>query len=354
MKTLGTLTLVVALALPLLPSIVGCGSDDAASSDFGAGARLTAPGTEGTLAGEQSGDSSLAACATSKASAEPSPVYLVVMYDRSGSMDDNGKWPACKGAMKAFFSASESRGMSASLHFFPQHGTCDPTVFAAPAVGMTALPDTRFGDVLDQTSLDDGTPTRPALEGAVAYADQIAASQGSDGKVAIVLVTDGQPNVCDSSVGAVSLVAKSALSKYPTYVVGIGNTGNLDQIAQAGGTSKAFVVSGTDPGKTQDDLVRAMADIRQSALSCDYKIPLPPAGETLDKDKVNVVYSPKGGAAQTLSYNATCSGGSGWRYDDASAPTRILMCEGSCGTIKSQPGQVDVAFGCATRTAAVN
>lgn len=361
MRLLAKLTLTLGCSAFVALAACGGAGDDSqfgssggppGSGGFGNG---TGAGGENGLGNGTATPPELEDCATSSAAAEPIPAFLVVMYDKSGSMDNDGKWDACKAAMKGFFSSNDSKGMNASLSFFPQGNNCNVGTFAAPSVAMTALPSNTLGQRLDQNNPNGGTPTRPALEGAVQYAQQSQQGQGKDGKVVIVLVTDGQPNDCSSSVGSVSQVAQNAAATFPTYVIGVGSAlQNLDAIAQAGGTNKAFIVNTGNPSQTQQELTKALNDIRESALTCDYKIPPPPPGEELDKGKVNVTYTPNGTtAAETLSYNQSCQGGTGWRYDDPNNPTRILMCDGSCTTIKAKPGKVDVLFGCATKGGSV-
>jgi len=87
---------------------------------------------------------------------------------------------------------------------------------------------------------------------------------------------------------------------------------------------------------------------RGRTLSCNYVIPPPPAGQSYDAGAVNVVYTPPGGAPQTLPYDATCAKG-GWHYDNPSAPKQILLCGATCDQIKSgKAGTVDIEFGCKT------
>jgi hypothetical protein len=137
-------------------------------------------------------------------------------------------------------------------------------------------------------------------------------------------------------------------------VVGVGDLlDNLNSVASAGGTNSAFVVSVGDPQQTQQDLTKAINQIRAAALTCDYGIPAPPQGQTLDPSKVNVQYTPSGGAATPLQHNPSCNGGTGWKYDDEQNPKRILACDGTCNDIKAKSGKVDVVFGCATVNANV-
>ena len=89
----------------------------------------------------------------------------------------------------------------------------------------------------------------------------------------------------------------------------------------------------------------------KNALSCEYGIPAPPNGQQLDYNSVNVVYTPTGGQADTLTYNKDCQGGAGWHYDDPNKPSRILICQSSCDSIKaaSGNGKIELQFGCATK-----
>lgn len=363
--------LALAFSSSLLVSIVACGGADPSISSFnkgeksgdsfGDGAEGGGNGVGGGGLGETTkpagGD--LAACATQSATAEARPVYLVFMFDRSGSMVEGGspKWSSSKAATKAFFESPQSKGISASLTFFPDGGgspSCSATDYATPQVTMSALPSATFGQRLDAQTPEGGTPTRPALQGAITYAQQVATGQGKDGKVAIVLVTDGIPQSCtNNSINDVKQLASTVAATIPTYVIGVGNQlASLDEIAVGGGTKSALVVQTSNPAQIQADFTKAIEQIKASALTCDYKIPAPPNGEQLDRAKVNVQHV-TGGATDTLSYNQACTGGTGWQYDDAANPTRILLCGGSCDGVKSKAGKVDILFGCATRTGPV-
>ena len=270
----------------LLVTLVACGGADPSLSDFNkgtkhagtdtAGGDTTASGTLGTggKTTAPGAGTDLAACATQSATAEARPVYLVFMFDKSGSMTSNGspKWGSAKAASKAFFESADSKGISASLTFFPDQAdySCNVSDYDTPRVSMAALPSTSFGQSLDNQIPGGGTPTYQALQGAISYAQGVATGQAKDGKVAIVLVTDGLP---DSGCG------NTAISSVKSLVSGV--------------------------------------------------------------------------AASTLTYNQACTGGTGWQYDDANNPTRIVLCGGSCDGVKAKAGKVDILFGCATQTGPV-
>ncbi|HET8935155.1 MAG TPA: hypothetical protein VFN67_17020 [Polyangiales bacterium] len=102
-----------------------------------------------------------------------------------------------------------------------------------------------------------------------------------------------------------------------------------------------------------DALAKAVVDT--SGLECSWAIPAAPSGETFDRDRVNVQYSVSGSAAQSLlrvADAAACGGRSGWHYDDAGSPTRIVACANTCAELQQDPeARVDVLFGCGTQQA---
>jgi hypothetical protein len=205
-------------------------------------------------------------------------------------------------------------------------------------------------DSLNAHSPGGATPTQPALSGALEYAQ---AHQKADPirKIIVVLATDGQPNDCNSNVTNVSAAARAAAAAIPpikTFVIGIGNTGNLNDIANAGGTGQALIVNSASAGQ---DFLDAMNAIRGAALTCEFTIPTPRNGETLDPNLVNVVFTPKTGTGGTIFYKVNDASAcdptlGGWYYDDNSNPTRILLCDSSCNSIKATDGNLDIVLHC--------
>ncbi|MCL2725121.1 MAG: hypothetical protein FWD69_11855 [Polyangiaceae bacterium] len=103
-----------------------------------------------------------------------------------------------------------------------------------------------------------------------------------------------------------------------------------------------------NPADTSSALQNALNTIRGNVVSCDFNIPNPPDGRTIDFNKVNVEYTPPGQPAQTLPYSADCSAPNGWHFDNPAAPMKVQLCTDACSTVRStQNGQVDVVFGCA-------
>jgi hypothetical protein len=295
-----------------------------------------------------------AACATSTAKAQLNPVDLVFMLDKSGSMGDgvNGdpalKWNPVTSALKTFFADPQSLGVSASLQYFPLSDMCNSSAYYFADVKLRALPDaTTFAASIDKVTPSGDTPTLPAMGGAIDYANDLAKASTKD-KVAIVLVTDGDPDTCMSTVKNVS--TEVTLGKVPVYVIGVGDSlTSLAMIAQAGGTGAPTLVSVGDPVATNASLQDALKVIRGQVVSCDLPLPAPPDGMLLDKTKVNVVFTPTSGAQMPLFYSKDCADPNGWHYDDVANPMKVSLCPAMCTTAQTDRGsQIDVLFGCTT------
>ncbi len=373
----------VGLALLSCATLFACGSSD--SSLFPSGDGTTGgsggPSTGGNGSDGRSTDSfssdpvgTNAACVTSRRSASLPTVNLVIMYDKSGSMGDpaeggdpSTKWVPVNAGMKAFFSDPASAGYSASLQFFPAPGNLAATcnfAYSQPKVPLTSLtvsaPLTR---ALDAATPQGGTPTLPALRGALSYAQQVAAQQ-PDAKTVVVLVTDGEPGLqidgkfvegcANNDIRNVADAARTSAAgspAIPTYVIGVGpSLDKLNEVAAAGGTGKALMVSVSNPAQTKSDLQKAFEAIRgQVKVGCDFEIPAPPQGQLLDKGRVNIGYTSGAGHETPLVYSAQCVNDTGWRYDDPAHPRRIELCSATCDVGKGDPnGKLTLAFGCIT------
>jgi hypothetical protein len=300
------------------------------------------------------------ACGSATSRAELVPVSLVVLLDRSGSMGDgvNGdrtlKWDPVTQALAAFFGDAASSAVSASLVFFPYADNpaeqCNQSAYYFPKVPLRPLPDApAFTAAMNATSPGGNTPTRPAILGVIDYAkDEAAKKPGA--RFAIVLVTDGEPDSCGSSVTNVSLEVAKVAATIPTYVIGVGSAlGALDMIAQSGGTLKATHLNVGDPVATKAQFLSALDGIRGLVVSCTLPVPQPPAGKTFVFNQANVLFTPGSGSPSLLLYDRDCSSGVGWRYDDEANPKTIELCAQTCATAQAdRMARVEVVFGCAT------
>lgn len=263
-------------------------------------------------------------------------------------------------------------------YYANENSTCDPADFVnvslTQGVDYGILPgtgDTQVDAVMESLAKimpDGGTPTEPALEGAIDH----AIAQGSanpDRKQVVVLVTDGQPNNCSSDVAGLTTLAQNGFDQgVETYVIGVPDPSNqsaldnLDQVALAGTGNEtgAFILT-TDDGDPNfnpvGQFIDAMNTIRQKSMNCSFDVPTPPADGTLDIESPQILLSaspdPAGGAA-TQEYDLTrvadsgsCGSDTAWYYDDPSSPATINLCDASCALAQDDvDSRLDILYQC--------
>ncbi len=245
--------------------------------------------------------------------------------------------------------------------------SCDATVYATPASAIATLPNAAAGlkASIDAQMPSGGTPTSAALSGALQQASTWAKAH-PDHRVVAVLATDGLPTQClPTDIAAVAGLAKAGVAATPsisTFVIGVfgpadvlnGAPDNLNQIAQQGGTKAAFIVD------TQKDVsaqfLSALDTIRGSHLACEFQVPQPSAGQTLDFGQVNVKYT-NAGKSSYVYYVASASAcdatSGGWYYDvlpKNGTPTKIIACPTTCSAFQAatDAASVGIALGCTT------
>jgi hypothetical protein len=244
--------------------------------------------------------------------------------------------------------------------------SCDAVDYANPAVEFQALNGAAadLSASIAMISPQGATPTAPALEGAIQHASAWAAANPTH-KVVTVLATDGLPTTCPpTDIPSIAQIAADGVAASPsilTFVIGVfaGNDvnaqQNLDAIAAAGGTQSAFFIDANQ--NVTQAFIDALNAIRGTKLKCEYLIPAPPPGETLDYGKVNVEHTPPGAASPTTIFYiadpAACDPMTGgWYYDADPAkggtPTTIIMCPETCDAFSAAGGKVDIRLGCET------
>ncbi|WP_104977672.1 vWA domain-containing protein [Sorangium cellulosum] len=334
----------------------GEGGGGGASASSGASASGALAGGGFDPAGEGGGRlDEEGSCAQTSAETALLPLDMLVLLDRSGSMLGS-KWSGVTSAISTFVTDAASAGMNVGLTYFPRGATgqndCEHTTYEGLAVPIAELPlnTQALTASIQDTSPSGGTPMRPALQGVLFSATAYQDANPSH-KVIVVLATDGDPSGCsDNTVASTAELAQRALryNGVRTYVIAVeGSTlSNLDQIAAAGGTTRALDVTADVAAFSAK-----MAEIRASALPCELLLPEPPAGATLDQDRVAVRFT--SGASGPLEIPraadaADCGAGPGWYYDSEQVPEKIILCPTSCRAVQGDAqAKLDVLFGCA-------
>jgi hypothetical protein len=116
----------------------------------------------------------------------------------------------------------------------------------------------------------------------------------------------------------------------------------------------ATTTGGSVASICEDDWSAIFNEIANSIvtrLSCEYPVPDPPNGGTLDENAVNVLYFPgENGPEETIPRDNTsdcAAGADGWQWN--AARDKILLCGETCERIKADPdGKVEIKFGCKT------
>lgn len=300
----------------------------------------------------------LDSCAQTGSEAQPVQLDVIVLLDRSGSMYGTN-WTGATTALKQFVQDPVSDGINLGILYFPIDTPADSLVcnsahYQDLAVPLGPLPQNAPNVVQSiDSQLPNGgsTPMYGALEGTLKTASAAQLAQPNH-KVVVVFASDGDPNSCPAQQNVIAEIATVVQSAYTssaieTYVIAISGASlvNLDQLAAAGGTTQAYDVTGNI-----NQFAQKMADIRASALACEYIIPDPPANEPLELDRVVVKYVTDDDIPAEIPRtegNLNCGQGPGWYYDDPVQPTRLILCPASCEMVHfDNRGRIDVFFGC--------
>ena len=246
---------------------------------------------------------------------------------------------------------------------------CDAPFYATPTVGFADLPgnEPKLTAALMDVIPNGGTPTTAAVTGAIQHL-RMRATADTTRKPVLVLATDGLPQGClpANTIGAAAgqlaagFMGQMGTPGIPTYVIGVFSqaeitqaTPALMQLSTAGGTGMPFVLTaGQDLGQR---FIDTLNQIRGQALGCEFMIPPPKPGSTIDHRKVNVRWTGAAGS-ENLPYVESADKcdptRGGWHYDvnpSTGTPTRVRLCEASCKKIKADPAaRVELLFGCVT------
>jgi hypothetical protein len=335
-----------------------------------------------------------AACAAWARQAEPLPAVLQLVIDLSGSMNQQAagstltQWAITREMLTQALDGLPAT-TAVGLTFYPDQPT--PGNLAGP------LPATACIDTSDNVAIAplgaEGSPHRQALARALAsahvevragspthdaYRLALAPLQqlASAANQSILLITDGQPTYslgCRGSglrqpvdpVPIVDEIAAARAAGIRTFVIGSAGTqqdvstaadarGWLSRAASVGGTARADCAD-TGPTFCHFDLTQepdlsvvlrdALTSVAGQLVSCLYQVPVPPPGQPLYPDAVNVVSTGPDGTSCLVPRNDGDPCQRGWRY--VRSGTQLEICGETCQSIQTQAqGSVRLEFGC--------
>lgn len=340
-------------------------------------------------------------CGTSSTAAVLKTPNILVLIDKSGSMEDPlvgaslSKWEALNTALGTALNGVAS-SVSFGLELFPGADVTSTSVDLCSVPTGAAAIDVPIGDgnttvpqiltALGAATPAGGTPTSAAL--ARAY-DYFTTGAGKDvtGEKFVLLATDGGPNcnsalpTCDAthcttnldgqcglSGGAsccsaartsnqclddqevITQLGKLATAGIPTFVVGLPGTevyaSYLDAFAVAGGkpasttSPKYYAVSATG---SVDDLTAVFQTITTQLIhSCNIQLSADPP----DPAQLNVAIDCEV-VPSSIGTDAGTTGG--WNFDSTTSPGTIVLEGSTCDYIQNNGAKrIDVVFGCPT------
>jgi hypothetical protein len=275
---------------------------------------------------------------------------MMIVLDRSGSMEEGGRWDPSVSAVRKITTDLQAR-IRFGLALFPESedftwmssGTnggitvsfgggsgCAPGKVVVPIAPMNAGP---IGTQLDMTQPNGGTPTSETLMKLVAdYADMEPAPDMQPHPKFVLLVTDGAPTCpngrgedtnqadIDASYAAIDALTERGVK---TFVIGYDTAtpGNemlaqvLDGFAQRGGTGDQM----HRPVEDEASLTAALESITATISSCSF---------TLDKapERANYVLVTLDGKQLNL------DDPNGWRMSDDKT---VEIVGEACNTFKT-------------------
>jgi len=302
----------------------------------------------------------------------------------------SARWPAARTALTNVFTSPLMAGINVSLEFYPLpaayggngcsrwYQDCDSVPCETPLVALDALQSalaptdgqefdlvSAMGAVCPIEAEAFGTPTYPALKGALKAARDHRTANSEEVHIA-VLVTDGAANQCSpDSVDDEALAAYNAFTtnKVLTYVVGLGLetdatfVNKVNAIAAAGGTGTATIINPAVASELTTKLYDTILGIATNSASCSFPLPdmNDPNVGLYDPFDVTVLYFPSDSSngnkkdLGTVIYeqSTTGTGGCDWYYDDPANPTEIILCDDACEEVQADPlAEMSVLLGC--------
>jgi len=382
----------------------GSGGASAAGGKGGAGGAPASGGALGSggmivvnMGGE--GGEGGASCGASVIQAEVPIVNVLLVVDKSSSMDETSefsvsRWTALGGALATALDEAKA-DISFGLDLYPfaddpadTPATCETPsgsgVLVPVGPGSDTVPD--IVDAFETYQPAGGTPTADALGRALDYFTN-GAGADLEGTNYVLLATDGGPNcnadlTCDensctinlenpmASMGCmgsccdpmldpagqtncldedrtVSRVEALADASIRTFVVGIPGSqffaGTLDRLAEAGGEPNPdappsyYAVTGADGA---EGLADVLTRITTSLITtCRLQLTSTPMGSNYEK-LLNVVIDGQ---------DVPQPGDDGWEVDSTTSPPTIVLKGATCEAMETRGAEeVEITYGCPT------
>jgi hypothetical protein len=298
----------------------------------------------------------------------------------------DSKWCFATNALAGFFATDPGGDVRAALQFMtppvPEYLICsaeEENPHASAVVDLALLPASPTDDLITVLDADaphsieiggilteeHGTRIEGALNGIAMYT---AAKQEPARKMIGVLITDGYPTGCEEDIAVLEQISSDHLAAtgIPTFIIGMtgANPSDLEALAQNAGapehgpefcdaadaTCHYWTVGDGDPAAFTAAL-KAITDA--VVIPCEYNIPLPTSGMSIDPRLVAVTFDDGMGGTPIkvgkVDDQTSCDpADGGWFFDDNDRPTTIQLCQTSCELANESPAEaaVELLYGC--------
>ncbi|HEX5659030.1 MAG TPA: vWA domain-containing protein [Polyangiales bacterium] len=254
-------------------------------------------------------------CETQNIAARENPPDILIVLDRSLSMEFGGRWQPSTSAVKMLTNEFENQVQFGLMTFPSGNSVCDPGKLDVPVAPVNASAVNGF---IDGTGPTGFTPTAGTLKNALeALGDRNIVADAVPIPAYVLLVTDGEPQCPgepDQSPRAVEAVTALAQAGIKTYVIGYNlalGADLMNQMAQAGGTDRYYEVA------NQQELSDAFAEVTKDIVKCEFELSEVPMDPTFVRVTID---------GETVTLNAA----DGWVIDGK----KITLQSGSCDLLK--------------------
>lgn len=308
---------------------------------------------------------------------EPVPVDIIVVIDNSGSMSEEAAEVQRNINNFAAIIAASGLDYRVVLISTPTgtRGVCVPAPLGSGPAACTSGPDGRL------LAIHQAVASRNAPNLSLSLYPMYSDFLRMDAAKVFLWITDDESATYDADSFRAALAALAPAGMFANTIhnaiVGYyGDTeatwstasaGACGSLARVGATymrlaeclrEDGTLIADCTPGRhgrvCDTDWTAIFEDIAMGVVAgvpvaCEFAIPPPPAGMTIDEGAIRVTYTAGDMTSTNLTRAASaaeCTATS-WYFDDPAAPTSIVLCPDLCRTVQLDAGaRLDIGLGC--------
>jgi hypothetical protein len=342
------------------------------------GAPADAPGPDTTIAVRDSGpaiDAGPCLDVSAESTVEPIPVDIIIAIDNSGSMSEEAAEVRTNINLFAEIIAASGLDYRVVLISTPagSRGVCVPPPLGTGMPACTSGPEGRLL-ALHVTVASRNAPDL-VLSNYPMYVDFLRPEAAK----VFLWITDDESSryTSDSFRAALTALEPAGMFDRTIHNSIVGyygdpawsdmSAGSCGSLARVGTTYMRLATCVTDamvpiPDCTPGQTARvceadwrpifesiAMGVVAGIPVVCEFDIPAPPMGSTVDYEMIAVTWR-SGDVVRSMLDRVAGPGActpNGWYFDDEAMPTRILLCPDVCRAVQADPdARMDIALGC--------